>query len=78
LETTYNILRVAVSFYPNNTDLAYIVYDVGLQTRSFGTAREILENMKAGLGEMLTPYIDSLSMYEQYLGKEPAPPEGVK
>jgi len=68
LDMTYKIIDAAVKQFPTDIDLAYFVYDLGLQTRTFEQARQVLESLKPNLGDMISPYIDSLSMYEQYLG----------
>jgi hypothetical protein len=68
VDVTYNILQTAVKKYPADSDLAYFIYDVGLELRSFKRSREILQEMNPKMNDMLTPIIDSLRMYEQFLG----------
>jgi hypothetical protein len=74
LDLTYEIFDAAIKQFPNDSDLAYFIYDVGLQTRSFGKARQAMEKMKPMLGDMISPYIDSLAMYEQFMGSDAVPP----
>jgi hypothetical protein len=64
----YDIIQAGFKQFPDNSDLAYFTYDVGLETRMFGRSREILEQRKAIIGDYISPYIDSLSMYEKYFG----------
>ncbi len=65
---TYEIIKAAFIQYPDNPDLAYFTYDVGLELRTFARSREVLEQNKSNIGEFITPYIDSLKMYEGYFG----------
>jgi hypothetical protein len=75
VNVTYEVLSAAVKQYPNDPDLAYIIYDVGLELRTFGRSREIIQQMNPATVEMFKPYLDSLSMYEQF--NSPAPPSNI-
>ncbi len=68
VDIVYEILYAAAKQFPNDVDLAYITYDVGLQLRTFKNSRELLEIMRPNVGEFISPYIDSLRMYENYFG----------
>jgi hypothetical protein len=70
-EVTYEVLQAATRQFPNDPDLAFIIYDVGLELRTFGRSRETIQMMNAGLVDMFRPYLDSLRMYEQFLGAAP-------
>jgi tetratricopeptide (TPR) repeat protein len=70
-DVTYEILQAAIKQYPNDPDLAYITYDVGLELRTFKKSRETIQMMNPSLVEMFSPYLDTLRMYEQYLGGLP-------
>ena len=76
MDITYDIIDAAIKQFPNDSDLAYFIYDVGLQTRTFGRAKQAMEAMKPGVGDMISPYIDSLAMYEQFMGSTLVPPTG--
>jgi hypothetical protein len=70
-DVTYEVLQAATRQFPNDPDLAFIIYDVGLELRTFGRSRETIQMMNAGLVDMFRPYLDSLRMYEQFLGAAP-------
>jgi len=75
-EVSFEIVQAAIKLFPDDIDLAYFVYDLGLETRQFGLAKHMLEMMKDNLGEAIAPYIDSLDTYQKYLGSTPAGIEG--
>jgi tetratricopeptide (TPR) repeat protein len=68
IRRSYEVMQAAIVKYPADLDLAYFIYDVGLQFRSFDSSRKLLELMKPGVGDIINPYIDSLSMYQNYFG----------
>jgi len=78
VEMTYEIIAAAIRQYPKDYDLAYFIYDVGLEMRTFKRSREMIELMNPNVGQVMSPYVDSLRMYEQYLGSEMKNPEEQK
>lgn len=75
---TYDILSAAIKQYPGDYDLAYFIYDVGLEMRTFKRSREMIEQMNPNVGQVMSPYLDSLSMYEQYFGSPMTQPQETK
>jgi len=67
-DITFEIINAAIKQYPNDSDLAYFIYDLGLEMKSFKRSRQILEEMNPRMNDMLSPLIDSLRMYEQFMG----------
>jgi hypothetical protein len=66
IKRSYEVLYKATDQFPKDLDLAYFIYDMGLQFRSFDSSKQLLEKMKPGVGDIIAPYIDSLSMYSEY------------
>ena len=69
-DVTYEILAAAIRQYPGDYDLAYFLYDVGLEMRTFKRSREMMELMNPGVSSAMRPYLDSLRMYEQFFGSQ--------
>ncbi len=65
-EMAFEVLQEAVKKYPSDYDVAYTVYDFGKMTMQFSRAKNLMNQMDAGIRPALQPYMDSLGMFGQY------------
>ncbi|MFO7659279.1 MAG: DUF2723 domain-containing protein [Candidatus Cloacimonadaceae bacterium] len=78
VEITYEIIAEAIRRYPSDYDLAYFIYDVGLEMRTFKRSREMIELMNPNVSNVMSPYLDSLRMYEQFFGSQQMQPPAIE
>lgn len=69
-DVVYDLLEAARKQYPSELELAYIIYDIGLDLRTFKRSRLILEQLSPQMFEYMRPYVDTLRMYEQMYGSD--------